>query len=272
MQTQFNSVNLPVMGSGKLSQAALVVNNNHASHTNNKATIGKRDSFVHSESMSKVTYTPKTAYSTTNTADTDVLRKKIPQLLAAKMAGLSSYSNGNPIISNAMDRRKYEIAMDTIKGNHEGISYKEEYCYSQTGYDYGYTNALSSCATYALATALSIKNDTAITPDQISTNSKTDGHGTRWGNHGAYSISASESETLLAVDAQLQLGNPVLIHATGSDSKGNPSEHWATVIGKKDGNYTIIDPYYGSVCSLDEMQIYKNNGKLTGYVILSNEY
>lgn len=111
-----------------------------------------------------------------------------------------------------------------------------------------------------------------ITPDQISTESETDGQGTRWGDHGAYEISASEESTLFAVDAQLQLGNPVLIHATGTDMNGDASEHWATVIGKKDGEYTIIDPYYGDVRSLSDMQIYQNNGSIVGYAIISNKY
>lgn len=152
------------------------------------------------------------------------------------------------------------------------ISYKSEYCYSQTGTNkYGYTNATSSCATFALATALSIRKDEKITPDQIKTNSSTDGHGTQWTSHGATKYDCSkESDVYTAIDKQLAAGKPVLVHATGKSSSGSSSEHWATVVGKKsDGTYRIIDPWDGTEKDLSQMQIYKNSGKLVGYATLS---
>ncbi len=233
-----------------------------------------RDYFELGSSTKNVTYSATSikTKSTLSTATTDTQRRNIPKSLAAKMAGLSITSSGEPRINGQADAQAYQAAVDIIKGDHENISCSSAYMYSQTEDSYGYTNATSSCATYALATAISIREGTAITPDMISTESSTSGHGTIWGNHGAYAYSASESETLFAIDAQLQLGNPVLIHVEGTSSGGYASEHWATVIGKQDGEYTIVDPYYGNVCSLDEMQIYKNNGSIVGYAIVSNQY
>lgn len=248
----------------------------HASHSESNQTQETRpnfDVFVTRSSDELVTYSPSSLANSGRSTASDSQISKIPTLLAAKMAGLAVDSSNNPIINNQTDSTNYQNAMRTIKGNHANLSYKSSYRYSQTGSNsYGYSNPRQSCATFALATALSIYNNRSITPDKIQTNSSSNGTGTNWNAHGAFPVTASEADTLLAVDAQLQLGNPVLIHAVGKDSSGNDSEHWATVIGKQNGEYTIIDPWNGKECSLDEMQIYKNQGRLTGYVILSNEY
>ena len=53
---------------------------------------------------------------------------------------------------------------------------------------------------------------------------------------------------------------------------GADSEHWATVIGKRNGEYTIIDPWDGKEHPLSEMQIYKNGGSVIGYAVVSNKY
>ena len=161
---------------------------------------------------------------------------------------------------------------NAANGTAYSISYKPEYCYSQTGSNnYGYTNATSSCATFALATALSIRKGEQITPDQIETNSSTNGQGTKWASHGATKYDCtSEADVYSAIDKQLAAGKPVLVHATGLNSKNQSSEHWATVVGKKsDGTYRIIDPWDGTEKDLSQMQIYKNSGKLVGYVTLS---
>lgn len=65
--------------------------------------------------------------------------------------------------------------MDTVKGDHLRFKFSESYVYDQTDEDknYGYKNHNNSCATFALATALSIKNNKKITPDQISTRVRT---------------------------------------------------------------------------------------------------
>lgn len=213
--------------------------------------------------------------SATNTATTDTQRRNIPYMLAAKRAGLNWTSSGSPIINSSSDFQAYQKQMNLIRTLNYTVpnSRNGNYYYSQTGSDdYGYDNPKSSCATYALATALSIKNNTMIKPNEIVTNSSSDGHGTNWSKHGAYAYSASEEETLLAIDAQLCLGNPVLIHATGKNSAGEDSEHWATVVGKDNGTYKIIDPYYGDYRDLDDMQIYKNSGQIVGYAIISNQF
>lgn len=271
----------------KLVNAGAEKNDESAAAKKSTSTVvmKNRDSFRANTQKKVVTYSPDTvktslkdaakvrALSTTrNVATTTTQMKNIPRYLAAKMAGVSCYSNGTPIINSSDQQRDYQNAINQIRGDHANLSYKESYCYSQTGNSYGYTDATTSCSTYALATALSIKKRQQVTPDQISTDSATSGHNTQWWAHDAYSIAADEESTLFAIDAQLQLGNPVLIHATGLNAKGKVSEHWATVIGKKNGEYTIIDPYYGDVRNLSDMQIYKNNGSIVGYVILSNEY
>lgn len=65
----------------------------------------------------------------------------------------------------------------------------------------------------------------------------------------------------------------VLVRAKGKSADGKPSQHWATVIGKQDGKYTIIDPYTGTQCPFEQMEIYKNGGaSVLDYVILTNEY
>ncbi len=197
--------------------------------------------------------------------------ENIPYSLAAKRAGLSVDSDGMPRINGSSDYNQFNAEMNKIRNVNKKISCKAEYRYSQTGNSYGYTNATTSCATYALATAVSIREGKAITPKDIVTESSTSGHGTSWSSHDAYKVeNCSEQNVLLAVDAQLSLGNPVLIHATDSYGSG----HWATVIGKdSNGEYTIIDPYYGEECKLSEMQIYKNQGgKLDQYVVVSNKY
>lgn len=185
------------------------------------------------------------------------------------MSGVYVSSTGSPSINSSSDYTHWQTAMNTIRGDHSRFQFSSSYVYDQTkeSPNYGYVDHNTSCATFALATALSIKNNSRITPDKISTDSSTSGHGTNWGAHGAYYISeTSESNVLLGVDAQLQLGNPVLVHAVSS--KG---EHWATVIGKENGIYKVVDPYYGSIVPLNQMTYYEE-GSLKDYVILSNQY
>lgn len=198
--------------------------------------------------------------------------KNIPYSLAAKRAGLSVDSTGMPRINGSADAKSYNVELNKIRNVSRKLTCKSEYRYSQTGNDYGYNNAKSSCATYALATAISMRDGKIITPKDIVTNSSTDGHGTSWSSHGAYKVDCDEQQAFLAIDAQLSLGNPVLIHTDGKSSSGNPSEHWATVIGKQNGEYTIIDPWDGKEHPLSEMQIYKNGGSVIGYAVVSNKY
>lgn len=223
------------------------------------------------------------AASTTSVAVNDTQKENIPILLASKMAGLP-YSDLGPRINSAYDYQQYQKALSTIKGNHANLAYKQEYCYSQIGGNsYGKTDPLNSCAAFAFATALSIKYGRKITPAQV--NTTTEGYMNefetnhsvwewKWDGGTAYRIKESTGdETFLGIDAQLQLGNPVLIHVSGKSASGAASQHWATVIGKKDGIYTVIDPWNGKPRPLNEMEIYKNGGaSILDYVILTNEY
>lgn len=115
------------------------------------------------------------AASTIRTAETEAKRKIIPYLLAGKISGVSVSSTGSPSINGAYDYWHWQAAMDTVKGDHLRFKFSESYVYDQTDEDknYGYKNHNNSCATFALATALSIKNNKKITPDQISTRVRT---------------------------------------------------------------------------------------------------
>ena len=57
-----------------------------------------------------------------------------------------------------------------------------------------------------------------------------------------------------------------------NSANGYSAEHRATIIGKENGKYQIIDPRDGTKRNLDQMKIYKNNGSVLDYVILTNEY
>jgi hypothetical protein len=209
------------------------------------------------------------------------LFKSLTPSKPASTANIRYDSSDSPVINSASDYLAYQAKMNEIKasqpqvisneyGSDFTISYKPNYCYAQAGSNnYGYVNVTSSCATFALATTLSIYKNELITLDIISTNSAADGHGTMWGYHNATRYNGTEEEVFEGIDRELSNGNPVVVGATGYNSKGVPSQHWATVIGKQDGQYIIIDPYFGSVCTLSEMQIYKNDGEIISYVTVS---
>ena len=179
------------------------------------------------------------------------------RIMTAKAAGIDVYANGEPKITSKHDYEAYQkkirviTATALMNNSNLSIDCPLQYRYDQSiAYDsdnpdktYGYTNASSSCATFALATALSIHRGYQITPDKIDTHSDTDGQGTNFASHGAHYIECFTDEAFHAIDRELSLGNPVLIHTSGKDKNGNDSEHWATVIGKGESNYTIIDPW-----------------------------
>ena len=51
---------------------------------------------------------------------------------------------------------------------------------------------------------------------------------------------------------------------------GSGGEHWATVTGRNNNSYTIIDPWVGKECDLSEMQKYKDaGGYAAGYATIS---
>lgn len=253
------------------------------------------DTFNHSVSETAGIYSPETiakgassvnsTTAATSTASTDRQRRNIPTLLAAKMAGLKTDYLGGVIVSGKSDADALNRAYATIHGDHPRLSYNSAYRYSQSDPKNPYKNPEPkvSCCTFAFATALSIMYHKEITPDKIKT---VEGHGyvddetaatsiwtTKDSKYKAYKIvGSSGSETLGGIDAQLQLGNPVLIHTDGKDSKGQDSEHWATVIGKENGRYRIIDPWDGTERWLEDMEIYKNGGSILEYTILSDKY
>lgn len=234
----------------------------------------KKDEFILSNDFSNNTGIYSLESVSSNSAVTYSSTSTAPRIdciaysLAAKRAGLSVNSGGMPIINNASQASAYNAQLNAIRNVSAKIPYQSSYCYSQTGNSYGFSYPKRRCAAYALATAISIRDKNLVTPDKL----VTDDGIVDWGKNNAYKVDASESETFLAINAQLSMGNPVLIHATGKDNNGNDSEHWATVISRQNGKYRIIDPYYGKECDLDQMQIYKNGGQIVGYAVISEKY
>lgn len=201
------------------------------------------------------------------------------------MAGLSVTETCYVHVSGKDDADALNRAYATIKGDHPMLSCDDAYRYSQIGGNsYGKTDPRHSCAAFAFATALSIKYDREITPRQVTTTpegymeedpDKQDPVWEwKWEGGTAYRIYSSQTEasTFIGIDAQLQLGNPVLIHTDGYSVDGSASQHWATVIGKENGRYRIIDPWDGTERWLEDMEIYKNGGSVLDYVILSDKY
>lgn len=208
--------------------------------------------------------------------------RKIPYRLACSWGGVAMTNTFEPIITNETDYRRYKSAMDRITGSHSDISYddakKKGFCFAQNdaNADYATANRTAACATYALATAKSIYTGVKHTPKSIHPN----GTGVVWTNHGALAITKgvtycnnlTESEILLAIDAQLAMGRPAIIHIY----KDANTQHWATVIGKDDSKsdigekYTIIDPWDGSKRILSDMTYYKSGTSINGYAILGD--
>lgn len=196
----------------------------------------------------------------------DVLKvRKIPQRLAAKMAGINVGSTYEPIINNQTDAAAYQNALSKIRGNHS-VSFSDDDCHIQ---------APSECARYALATALSIngvkKNGRKIQPQDIDA-------GVTWANYGATRVAQNrdcfdltENEILLSVDAQLTMGRPVIVQCRKNWT--DLGQHWAVVVAKSGSQYTVIDPAKTSskdtTCFLTNMEYYTSSIGLTGYVILS---
>lgn len=261
----------------------------------------KRDVFEYSVSESVSTYSPETIKTGANSADTmavsssvshattNAQKKMIPKLLAAKMAGITNtYADGTPMLTTWEEHNAYAQAQQIIRGDHANLSYKKDYCYVQnvSGPIYGLSTPKSACGAFAFATALSIKNGRRITPEDVKTNgvnriveSSLGDEVLLWqtksGEKG-YRITDSEGErTLEGIDAQLQLGNPAVLHLK---REGSSEQHWVTVIGKQNGEYTVIDPYDGAAKSLSSLRIMrkdeegKDKGIISDYAIVSDEY
>ena len=295
IKTRINSeASLLVLSNGKtLSKSSVTLNNNQSAVSSNTLSASKRDKFVYSSSESMPTYSVNTGARSVRSAETSIQKRKLPILLACKIAGIDCSDTGVPRINGSADAQAYNNALAQIQGDHEKLEYNTSHCYSQTGGNsYGLPYPDWSCAAFALATALSIKYNRQITPEHIVTNvngswanvkidENVDNINWNDGNVSgtAYWITSdSPAETFRGIDAQLYLGNPVLIHANGTDRNGQPSEHWATVIGKENGEYIIIDPWDGTERTLDEMEIYgigysgDEMGEILDYAIISKEY
>ncbi|MBQ2798128.1 MAG: hypothetical protein IJF09_01935 [Ruminiclostridium sp.] len=285
---------LLILSNGKtLSKSSVTLNNNQNVISPNASSTRKRDVFVYSSAERTSTYSVNTGARSDRIAETSIQKRKLPILLACKIAGIDCSNTGVPRINGSADAQAYNNALAEIQGDHTTLEVDASYRYSQTANNaYGLTEPERACAAFALATALSIKNNRQITPEHINTTNEGHLNNVRidenvdsitWsdgtGSGTAYWITSdSPEETLRGIDAQLYLGNPVLIHTSGTDSNGNASEHWATVIGKDNGEYIIIDPWDGTRRSLDEMEIYgigyeeDQIGEILDYMIISDRY
>lgn len=279
----YNTMLFSTVNAGKVNKHSTFSNSCLSSPSSNR----NHDRFVFSEQSAHLQISGTSVQQSSRSVAQKTQARNIPSMLAAKIAGLKTNGTGSPIINSKFDYEAYNSAKLKIQNNPKKINYRKEYCYSQTGSNnYGFSSPRTACAAFSFATALSIKYNKKITPKDVltyadgsmienATNSDVwewnwkDGNSTKT----AYRIKASKgTETFSGIDAQLYLGNPVLIHTDGYSANGYSTQHWATIIGKENGKYQIIDPWDGTKRNLDQMEIYKNNGSVLDYVILTNEY
>lgn len=246
-------------------------NKTKAIDTNNTDSIEEQtvsnntDTFTFSKSPDEVTgiYSINSIAATSITI-TESNVYKLPTLLAAKRAGISVDYDGSPLIHNENEYKAFNSEMDKIENVTKSIYCKPSYKYSQTTDDYGVPNPTGNCARFALATAKSIKYGETYTPDTIIMNSS----GVDWNSNGAIRRYCDKDEALLAINAQLSLGNPALIYVKSSEG-----QHWATVTGRNaNGSYMIIDPWDGTTRDLTEMEHYTSENDIAGYAIISKTY
>lgn len=279
----YNTMFFSTVSAGKTNKHSTSSNSSLSSLGSNK----NHDRFVFSEQSEHLLISGTSLRQSSRSVAQKTQARNIPSMLAAKIAGLKAYGNGSPIINSKFDYEAYNSAKLKIKNNPKKINYRKEYCYSQTGGNsYGFSSPETACGAFSFATALSIKYNKKITPEDVLAykdgsmiEDKTNKDVWEWNwkdgkiTKTAYRIKVSKgTETFSGIDAQLYLGNPVLIHTDGYSANGYSSEHWATIIGKENGKYQIIDPWNGTKRNLDQMEIYKNNGSVLDYVILTNEY
>lgn len=216
------------------------------------------DTFTYSNNSEEITgiYSANSVSATSITI-TENNVYKLPTLLAAKRAGISVDYDGSPIINNNNEYKAFNSEMDKIKNVKKSI-----YCDSK--YKYSQGNDIYNCAKYALATAKSIKYGGTNTPSTI----KMGSNGVDWNSNGAIRRYCGKDEALLAINAQLSLGNPALIYVNSSEG-----QHWATVTGRSEnGSYTIIDPWDGTSRNLTDMEHYTSEDDIAGYAIISKTY
>ena len=204
------------------------------------------------------------------TQSTEAEARHIPQRLAAKLSGATLNLNNYQPTSNYAG---YDAAMKAIQGTHSQLSAPTSYRYNQ------HTEGVF-CARAALATALSIRDKKQWKPSDVDE----DQFGLTWSEDGVKSFTTNyysdltKTEALLAIDAQLHLGHPVLVQVRKNNgtSMGVMDQHWATVIAKTKTTgsygerYKVIDPDTGTIVVMNQMAYYEpSNDNITGYAIVS---
>ncbi len=200
---------------------------------------------------------------------TEAEARHIPQRLAAKLSGATLNSNYQP----ASNYAGYDAAMKAIQGVHSPFSNYDDYIYNQ------HTEGCS-CAKAALATALSLRDKSPWKPSDIDENT----NGLTWSEDGVKSFTMrdystlTKTEVLLAIDAQLHMGHPVLVQVRKNNGTNMSAEaqHWATVVAKTKTTgsygerYSVIDPATGTTVAMNQMAYYEpSNDNITGYAIVS---
>lgn len=200
---------------------------------------------------------------TRGVATSDTQKENIPYSLAARRAGLNVSSTGTPIINGTSDANAYNTQLNIIKSVSVMLNCPDKYCYSQNGNSYGFNDPLIRCAAYALATAKSMISGQLITPNKLITD---DGYIKDWKANDAFRKYTTAETSYLAICAQLSMNKPALIYVKNSSTD---KEHWATVVGRVNGIYQIIDPWYGNRTDLSNIQV---GGAVSGYAIVGFSY
>jgi hypothetical protein len=175
---------------------------------------------------------------------------------AAKRAGISVGTNGQPRISGSNDYTKYNNAKRSI----------EETYWCQTGeWENLSGDGSQECARTALATMASINSDSVVTPNKTTANmNSVRVYGYPYPVEGGYSYNynavngsdigchtygfKNESDLLEAINTELSQKRSVEVKVT---TKATERMHWVTITGTKDGKQAKsfrdlmgVDPWY----------------------------
>ena len=148
----------------------------------------------------------------------------------------------------AAEKKTYNIKLDVPKLSTQDKRWKN-YKYSGSAKIGKYGCLLVSCTA-----ALSYMDDEDYRPDKLSAKFKFSDGSMQWGyKWGKSRFKSGVKYSLTTVRKQLEAGKPVLIHGY---SKKN-GHHWAVITGVKgDGtkrsHYTVMDPSYSKVKTLDQ--------------------
>ena len=153
-----------------------------------------------------------------------------------------------PKTESVTEKKTYNIKLDVPKLSTQDKRWKN-YKYSGSAKIGKYGCLLVSCTA-----ALSYMDDEDYRPDKLSAKFKFSDGSMQWGyKWGKSRFKSGVKYSLTTVRKQLEAGKPVLIHGY---SKKN-GHHWAVITGvqgdgTKRSHYTVMDPSYSKVKTLDQ--------------------